>query len=125
MDIKRPGAQAGSQPSSKGPAGYYMHTVRIDPLSVQKIPQGHRARVSLLSPAHVCMANASVGPDPGIVTAGCGPIQRWVDPVEEIRPGDVVWISLGETRWHGATATMAMTHIVIQEGLDGKIVNWM
>ena len=60
-----------------------------------------------------------------IVTAGCGLVQRWDGPVEEIRPGDVVWISPGEKHWHGATATTAMTHIAIQEQLDGKVTDWM
>ena len=60
-----------------------------------------------------------------IVTAGCGRVQRWGGPVEEIRPGDVVWIPPGEKHWHGAAATTAMTHIAIQEQLDGKVVDWM
>jgi len=60
-----------------------------------------------------------------IVTAGCGRAQRWGGPIEEIRPGDVVWIEPGEKHWHGATATTAMTHIAIAEGLDGKVVEWM
>ncbi len=60
-----------------------------------------------------------------IVTAGCGWTQRWGGPVEEIRPGDVVWIPAGEKHWHGATATTAMTHIAIQEQLDGTTVEWL
>jgi quercetin dioxygenase-like cupin family protein len=60
-----------------------------------------------------------------IVTTGLGLVQRWDGPVEEIRSGDVVYISLGEKHWHGAAATTAMTHIAIQEQLDGKTVNWM
>ena len=60
-----------------------------------------------------------------IVTAGCGRVQRWGGPIEEIRPGDVVWIPPGEKHWHGATPTTAMTHIAIQEQLDGKAVDWM
>jgi quercetin dioxygenase-like cupin family protein len=59
------------------------------------------------------------------VTAGCGLVQRWDGPVEEIRPGDVVWIPTGEKHWHGATATTAMTHIAIQEQLNGKTADWM
>jgi quercetin dioxygenase-like cupin family protein len=59
------------------------------------------------------------------VTAGCGRAQRWGGPIEEIRPGDVVWIPPGEKHWHGATPTTAMTHIAIQEQLDGKAVDWM
>ena len=60
-----------------------------------------------------------------IVTAGCGWVQREGGPVEEIRSGDVVWFSPGEKHWHGATATTGMTHIAIQESLDGKVVDWM
>ena len=60
-----------------------------------------------------------------IVTAGCGRAQRWGGPVEEIRPGDVVWFAPGEKHWHGAAPTTAMTHIAIQEQLDGKAVDWM
>ena len=60
-----------------------------------------------------------------IVTAGCGRAQRWGGPIEEIRPGDVVWFPPGEKHWHGATETTAMTHIAIQEALDGKVVEWM
>jgi quercetin dioxygenase-like cupin family protein len=60
-----------------------------------------------------------------IVIAGCGRVQRWGGPVEEIRPGDVVWFSPGEKHWHGAAPTTAMTHIAIQEQLDGKAVAWL
>ena len=59
------------------------------------------------------------------MTAGCGWAQRWGRPVEEIRPGDVIWFPPGEKHWHGATPTTAMTHIAIQEQLDGKVVDWM
>ena len=121
MDIKR----SGSQSSSKGPAEYFTGTVRIDPLFQAPDP----ARV----------VGASVTFEPGartawhthplgqtlIVTAGCGLAQRWAGPIEEIQPGDVVWFAPGEKHWHGATATTAMTHIAIQEQLDGKTVDWM
>ena len=60
-----------------------------------------------------------------IVTAGCGRAQRWGGPIEEIRPGDVVWFPAGEKHWHGASSTTAMTHIAIQEQLDGKAVDWL
>jgi quercetin dioxygenase-like cupin family protein len=121
MDIKR----VGTQPSMKGPAEWFTGTVRIDPLF-----QGN-------APAHA--AGASVTFEPGartawhthplgqvlIVTAGCGWAQRWGGPVEEIRPGDVVRFPPGEKHWHGAAPTTAMTHIAIQEALDGKVVEWM
>ena len=121
MEIKR----AGSQTSNKGPADWFTGAVRIDPL------------FSAHDPARA--AGASVTFEPGartawhihplgqtiIVTAGVGRAQRWGGPVEEIRPGDVVWFPPGEKHWHGAAATTAMTHIAIQEQLDGKVVEWM
>jgi quercetin dioxygenase-like cupin family protein len=121
MDIKR----SGSQPSSKGSADYFTGAVRIDPM----FQAPHPARV----------VGASVTFEPGartawhthplgqtlIVTAGCGWAQREGGPVEEIRPGDVIWFSPGEKHWHGASATTGMTHFAIQEALDGKTVDWL
>ena len=121
MDIKR----SGSRPSSPGPADWFTGAVRIDPL------------VAAPDPARV--AGASVTFAPGartawhthplgqtlIVTSGCGWVQRENGPVEEIRPGDVVWFEPGEKHWHGATSTTAMAHIAIQERLDGEVVTWM
>ena len=121
MDIKRNGAQ----PSANGPADWFTGVVRIDPLFQAPDP----ARV----------AGASVTFEPGartawhthplgqtlIVTFGVGRVQREGGPIEEIRPGDVVWFSPGEKHWHGASPTKAMTHIAIQEGLNGKVVDWM
>ncbi len=121
MEIKR----VGSQSSNKGPADWFTGTVRIDPL-IQTSP-----------PARV--ASASVTFEPGartawhthplgqtlIVIAGCGRAQCWGGPIEEIRPGDVIWFSPGEKHWHGAGPTTAMTHIAIQEQLNGKAVEWM
>ena len=121
MDIKR----SGSQPSGIGTTEWFSGTVRIDPLFQAPDP----ARV----------AGASVTFEPGartawhthplgqtlIVTAGAGRAQRWGGPLEQIRPGDVIWIGPGEKHWHGATATTAMTHIAIQEHLNGKVVDWM
>lgn len=117
--------RSGSQPSSKGPEDWFSGMVRIDPL------------FSAPDPARV--AGASVTFEPGartawhthplgqtlIVTFGLGWIQREGGPVEEIRPGDVVWFAPGEKHWHGATATNAMTHIAILERLDGKVVDWL
>ena len=60
-----------------------------------------------------------------IVTAGCGRVQRWGGPIEDIRPGDVIWFPPGEKHWHGATPTTAVTYIAIQEQLNGKVVDWM
>jgi quercetin dioxygenase-like cupin family protein len=121
MDIKR----SGSRPSAKGPADYFTGSVRIDPL------------FEAADPARV--VGASVTFEPGartawhthplgqtlIVTAGSGLAQRWGGPIEEIRPGDVISFPPGEKHWHGATPTTAMTHIAIQERLDGKPVDWM
>jgi quercetin dioxygenase-like cupin family protein len=121
MDIRR----CGSQPSGKGPAEYFTGTVRIDPL------------FEAASPARV--VGASVTFEPGartawhthplgqtlIVTAGSGRAQRWDGPIEDIRAGDVIWFAPGEKHWHGAGATTALTHIAIQERLDGKAVDWM
>ncbi|HEY2783574.1 MAG TPA: cupin domain-containing protein [Fimbriiglobus sp.] len=121
MEIQR----VGSRPSAKGPADWFTGTVRIDPL------------FEAAEPGRV--AGASVTFEPGartawhthplgqtlIVTAGCGWAQRAGGPVEEIRPGDVVWFPAGEKHWHGATPTTAMTHVAVQEKLDGKAVVWM
>ena len=121
MEITR----VGSRPSARGPGDWFTGAVRIDPLFDRTDP----ARVG----------GASVTFEPGartawhthplgqtlIVTSGCGRAQRWGGPIEEIRPGDVVWFPPGEKHWHGATATTAMTHIAVQEKLDGKAVGWM
>ena len=121
MEIKR----IGSQPSGKGPDDWFTGAVRIDPLFQRDAP----ARV----------AGASVTFEPGartawhthplgqtlLVTFGCGWVQREGGPIEEIHPGDVILFAPGEKHWHGACATMGMTHIAIQESLDGKVVEWM
>ena len=121
MEIKR----SGSRPSGKGAAEYFTGAVRMDPL------------VEAPDPARV--AAASVTFEPGartawhthplgqtlIVTFGCGRAQHWGGPIEEIRPGDVIWFAPGEKHWHGATPTTAMTHIAIQERQDGRVVDWL
>ena len=121
MNIKR----GGSQPSAKGPAEWFTGPVRID----SPFQGGAPARV----------AGAIVTFEPGartawhthplgqtlIVTSGCGRAQRDGGPLEEILPGDVVWFEPGEKHWHGASPTTAVTHIAIQEQLDGKVVDWM
>ena len=121
MDIKR----NGSQPSSKGPVDWFTGTVRIDPLFQPNAPaRAGGARVTFEPGARTAWHTHPLG-QTLIVTAGCGWAQRWSGPVEEIRPGDVVWFAPGEKHWHGATATTAMSHIAIQEKLDGKAVDWM
>jgi quercetin dioxygenase-like cupin family protein len=121
MEITR----AGSQPSAKGPPDWFTGSVRID--------------APLQRPAPARVGGATVTFEPGartawhthplgqtlIVTAGCGRAQREGGPVEDIRPGDVVWFAPGEKHWHGASATTAMTHIAIAESLDGKAVDWL
>jgi quercetin dioxygenase-like cupin family protein len=121
MDIKR----SGSQPSSKGSAEYFTGTVRIDPLFQASAPaRAAAARVTFEPGARTAWHTHPLG-QTLIVTAGCGRAQRWGGPIEEIRPGDVVWFAPGEKHWHGAAPTTAVTHIAIQEALDGKVVEWM
>jgi quercetin dioxygenase-like cupin family protein len=119
MEIKR----SGSRPFNKGPAEYFTGEVQVEML--------------FEAPARV--VGASVTFQPGartawhthplgqtlIVTYGLGWARRWGGPVEEIRPSDVIWFAPGEKHWHGATATSTMTHVAIQEKLDGKTVDWM
>jgi quercetin dioxygenase-like cupin family protein len=121
MEIKR----NGSRPSAKGAADYFTGAVRIDPLF--QAPDPARA------------AGASVTFEPGartawhthplgqtlIITAGLGWVQGQDGPIEEVRPGDVVWFPPGEKHWHGATPTTAMSHVAIQEALNGKTVDWL
>jgi quercetin dioxygenase-like cupin family protein len=121
MEIKR----VGSQPSVKGPSEWFTGTVRIDPLFQAPDPafvQG--ASVTFEPGARTAWHTHPLG-QTLIVTAGCGRAQRWGGPIEEIRPGDVIWIAPGEKHWHGAAPTTAVTHIAIQEKLDGKAVEWM
>lgn len=121
MEIKR----AGSQPSGKGPTDWFTGTVRLDPLFQTSAP----ARVGGASVTFEPAARTAWHTHPLgqtlIVTAGCGWVQRDGGPIEEIRPGDVVWFPPGEKHWHGATPRTAMTHIAIQESLDGKAVEWL
>jgi quercetin dioxygenase-like cupin family protein len=121
MDIKR----SGSQPSGRGPSGYFTGTVRIDPLFEAPDPaRAVGASVTFEPGARTAWHSHPLG-QTLIVTAGSGRVQRWGGPIEEIRPGDVIWFEPGEKHWHGATATTAMSHIAIQERLDGKTANWM
>jgi predicted dinucleotide-binding enzyme/quercetin dioxygenase-like cupin family protein len=114
-----------SQPASKGPAEYFTGTVRV--ASLFQAPNPARvviARVTFEPGARTAWHTHPLG-QTLIVTAGRGWVQRWGGPVEEIRPGDVVWIPPAEKHWHGASPTTAMTHIAIQEQLDGKTADWM
>ncbi len=121
MDIRR----VGSQPSGKGPADWFTGVVRIDPLFAPPDPARVAGALVTFEPgARTAWHTHPLG-QTLIVTAGCGWVQREGEKVEEIRPGDVVWFAPGEKHWHGATATTAMSHIAIQEKLDGSVVTWM
>jgi len=121
MELKR----AGSQASAKGPTEYFTGSVRIDPLNAPPAP----ARVSCASVTFEPGARSAWHTHPLgqtlVVTSGCGWTQCAGGPIVEIRAGDVVWCPPGHKHWHGATPTTAMTHIAIQEALDGKNVEWL
>src|SRR5271167_631849 len=120
MDIKR----IGSQPSAKGPSEWFTGAVRIDPLFQAPDPAlVQMASVTFEPGARTAWHTHPLG-QTLIVTAGCGRVQREGGEIEEIRPGDVIWFPPGERHWHGAAPTTAMTHIAVQEGLDGKAVDW-
>ena len=121
MDIKR----SGSQPSSQGSAEYFTGTVRIDSPFKGSDPARVTGAIVTFEPgARTAWHTHPLG-QTLIVTAGAGLAQRWGGPIEQIRPGDVIWFPPGEKHWHGATPTTALTHIAIQEHLDGKAVDWM
>ena len=121
MDIKR----NGSQPSAQGPADWFTGTVRIDPLFAPTEPaRTGGAYVTFEPGARTAWHTHPLGQSL-IITSGCGWVQREGGPIEEVRSGDVVWFPPGLKHWHGATPTTAMTHIAIQETLDGKNVDWM
>jgi quercetin dioxygenase-like cupin family protein len=121
MEIKR----VGSQSSTKGPTDWFTGAVRIDPLFEAPEPARVRgASVTFEPGARTAWHTHPLG-QTLIVTAGLGWAQCEGGPIEEIRPGDVVWFAPTEKHWHGATPTTAMTHTAIQEALDGKVVDWM
>lgn len=121
MEITR----IGSRPSAKGPDDWFTGAVRIDPLfEANEARRAAAASVTFEPGARTAWHTHPLG-QTLIVTAGCGWIQREGGPVETIHPGDVVWFEPGERHWHGATATTGMTHIAIQENLDGKVVDWL
>ncbi|MFU0507238.1 (R)-mandelonitrile lyase [Pseudaminobacter sp. NGMCC 1.201702] len=121
MDIKR----CGTRPSMKPSADYFTGNVRQDPIIEAESPAQVRAvSVSFEPGARTVWHTHPLG-QTLIVTSGCGLAQTWGGPVQEIRSGDVVWFSPGEKHWHGASPSTAMTHIAIQEALDGKAVDWL
>ena len=121
MEIKR----SGSRPSSAGPAEWFSGTVRIDPLFPVQAPARAAGNTVTFEPgARTAWHTHPLG-QTLIVTAGAGRVQREGGPVQEIHPGDVVWFEPGEKHWHGAAPETAMTHIAIQESLEGKAVEWL
>ncbi len=117
--------RSGSQPSTKGPSDWFTGTVRIDPQFASHAPARAAGNAVTFEPgARTAWHTHPLG-QILIVTAGFGRAQREGAAIEEIRPGDVVWFEPGEKHWHGASPTTAMTHIAIQEALDGKAVDWL
>ncbi len=115
----------GSRPSGKGPEEWFTGVVRIDPLfNAEGEAHAGGAYVTFEPGARTAWHTHPLG-QTLIVTAGCGWAQRWGGPIEEIRPGDVVRFAPEEKHWHGAKPTTAVTHIAIQENLNGKVVDWM
>jgi quercetin dioxygenase-like cupin family protein len=121
MEIKR----AGSRASTKGPADWFTGTVRVDPLFDTPEPaRAAGATVTFEPGARTAWHTHPLG-QTLIVVSGLGRVQRWGGTIEEIRPGDVVSIAPGEKHWHGASPATAMTHIAVQEKLDGKPADWL
>jgi quercetin dioxygenase-like cupin family protein len=121
MEIKR----SGSQPSGKGPVDWFTGTVRIDPLFQPNSPaRAVGASVTFEPGARTAWHTHPLG-QTLIVIAGSGLAQYWGGSIEKISPGDVVQFAPNEKHWHGASPTTAMTHIAIQEQLDGKAVDWL
>jgi quercetin dioxygenase-like cupin family protein len=121
MEIKR----AGTQASTRGPSEWFTGTVRIDPLHTAPDPARVQCACVTFEPgARTAWHTHPLG-QTLVVVSGSGRAQRWDGPIEEIRPGDVVWFAPGEKHWHGAAPTTAVTHIAIQERLDGRAVDWL
>ena len=121
MDIRR----CGATPTRRGPAEWFTGTVWQDPIVDAPAPARIRCnRVSFEPGARTAWHTHPLGQTLHVVM-GCGRVQTWGGPVQEIRAGDTVWIPPGEKHWHGASPTVAMTHIAIQEALDGKAVEWL
>jgi quercetin dioxygenase-like cupin family protein len=121
MEIRR----AGASPSARGPAEWFTGTVRIDPLFPVTAPARTAGNTVTFEPAARTAWHTHPLGQVLIVTAGRGLVQHDGGPVEEIRPGDVISVAPGERHWHGASPTTAMTHIAIQESLDGTAVAWL
>jgi len=121
MEITR----IGTKPSAKGPADWFTGAVRIDqPFQAADPARVAGAHVTFEPGARTAWHTHPLG-QTLIVTSGSGRVQRWGGPIEEIHPGDIVWFAPEEKHWHGAAPTTAMSHIAIQEKLDGKVVDWL
>jgi quercetin dioxygenase-like cupin family protein len=118
-------ARAGSQPSSQGPARYFTGSARVDPLFAPHAPATTSGACVTFEPGARSAWHSHPAGQVLIVTAGVGRVQRWGGPVQEIRPGDVVWTPPGVKHWHGAAPSTSVTHIAIQDSVDGKNVEWM
>ena len=121
MEITR----AGSKPSAKGPTDWFTGTVRIDSLFNPFDPARVQGSQVTFEPGARTACHTHPLCQTLVVTSGLGRVQRWGGPVEEIRPGDVVWFAPGEKHWHGAAPETAMSHLALQEVQDGKMVDWM
>lgn len=121
IEVKR----CGSVPSVKGPADWFTGRVRVDMMfQPSDMTRASGGSVTFEPGARTAWHEHPLG-QTLVVTAGCGYVQRWGGPLETIRPGDVVWIPAGVKHWHGASGDTSMTHIAIQEALDGKVVDWL
>lgn len=117
--------RSGSNPSAKGPGEWFTGVVRIDPLfAAQATTRAAGNTVTFEPGARTAWHTHPLG-QVLIITFGAGRVQREGEPIEEVRPGDVVWFEPGEKHWHGASPATAMSHIAIQEALDGKAVDWL
>jgi quercetin dioxygenase-like cupin family protein len=117
--------KVGTKPSVKGPADWFTGSVRIDSLfDPNESRRAASASVTFEPGARTAWHTHPLG-QTLIITSGCGWVQREGGPIEEVFPGDIVWFEAYEKHWHGATATNGMTHIAIQESLNGKVVDWM
>jgi quercetin dioxygenase-like cupin family protein len=121
MQIKR----NGSQPTAMGPTEYFTGTVRVDPLFEAPEPARVRGASVTFEPGSRTAWHTHPLGQTLVLISGAGRAQHWGGPIEEIRSGDVVWFAPGEKHWHGASPTTAMTHIAIQEAVDGKVVDWL
>ena len=121
MEIKR----TGSEPSRKGPAEWFTGTVRIDPLFQAPEPARVGGGMVTFEPGARTSWHTHPLGQTLIITSGIGRVQREGGPIEEMRPGDVIWFAPGERHWHGASPSTTMTHIAIQEALEGKMVDWL